>query len=226
MLHVRHCLQNFSWQHQLLDFFPPATSEHSERYRHALGAGDSSVFGASDSWSKGLRFKSRQERRENFLLQGQLSVPSLILVSVPPPCYRSSTWKFRSFCQKYRCQVTVKHACTLRKLVSSLVFSVFGFAWSDLTRSMVVWCVQNAAASRGTSHVTTKQRCKYTTLVDIKKKNSIKSYSHSFGITCKRRESAREKRIALCKRDQRQQRRRYKVYTRKVHVRHFVRNEN
>ena len=32
-----------------------------------------------------------QERQENFLLQGQLSVLTLISVSVPPPCYRSST---------------------------------------------------------------------------------------------------------------------------------------
>ena len=35
--------------------------------------------------------ESRQERRENFLLQGQLSVLTLIWVSVPPPCYRRST---------------------------------------------------------------------------------------------------------------------------------------
>ena len=33
----------------------------------------------------------RQERRENFLLEGQLSVLTPIPVSVPPPCYRSST---------------------------------------------------------------------------------------------------------------------------------------
>ena len=31
-----------------------------------------------------------QERRENFILQGQLPVLALISVSVPPPCYRSS----------------------------------------------------------------------------------------------------------------------------------------
>ena len=40
---------------------------------------------------KGHRFESLQERRENFLLQGRLSVLTLISVSVPPPCYRSST---------------------------------------------------------------------------------------------------------------------------------------
>ena len=46
---------------------------------------------APDSWLKGPGFKSLQERRENFLLQGRLSVLTLISVSVPPPCYRSST---------------------------------------------------------------------------------------------------------------------------------------
>ena len=43
-----------------------------------------------------------------------------------------------------------------------------------------------AAVSRGTSYVTTKQCCKYTTSVEIQ--NSIKKkesyYSHSFRITC------------------------------------------
>ena len=35
--------------------------------------------------------QSLLERRENFLLQGRLSVLTLISVSVPPPCYHSST---------------------------------------------------------------------------------------------------------------------------------------
>ena len=38
---------------------------------------------------KGLGFKPWQERLENVLLQGQLSVLTLVSVSVPP-CYRSS----------------------------------------------------------------------------------------------------------------------------------------
>ena len=54
------------------------------------GSGDSLVVRASDLWLKGSGFKSQQERRENFLLQGQLFVLTLILVSVPPLCYRSS----------------------------------------------------------------------------------------------------------------------------------------
>ena len=56
-----------------------------------LGGGDSSVVRAPDSWLKGRGFESLLERRENFLLQGRLSVLTLISVSVPPPCYHSST---------------------------------------------------------------------------------------------------------------------------------------
>ena len=57
----------------------------------AFGGGDSSVVRAPDSWLKGRGFESLLERRENFLLQGRLSVLTLISVSVPPPCYHSST---------------------------------------------------------------------------------------------------------------------------------------
>ena len=55
------------------------------------GGGDSSVVRAPDSWLKGRGFESLLERRENFLLQGRLSVLTLISVSVPTPCYHSST---------------------------------------------------------------------------------------------------------------------------------------
>ncbi len=55
------------------------------------GGGDSSVVRAPDSWLKGRGFESLLEQRENFLLQGRLSVLTLISVSIPPPCYHSST---------------------------------------------------------------------------------------------------------------------------------------
>ena len=55
------------------------------------GDGDSSVVRTPDSWLKGHGFESLQEQRENFPLQGQLSVLTLILISVPPLCYCSST---------------------------------------------------------------------------------------------------------------------------------------
>ena len=60
--------------------------------------GDSSVVRAPDSWLKGRGFESLQDRRDFFLsfflsffLQGRLSVLTLISISVPPPCYCSST---------------------------------------------------------------------------------------------------------------------------------------
>ena len=63
----------------------------SELKTKCRGGGDSSVVRAPDSWLKGRGFESLLERRENFLLQGRLSVLTLISVSVPPPCYHSST---------------------------------------------------------------------------------------------------------------------------------------
>ena len=50
---------------------------------------------------------------KNCPFHGQLPVQTLISVSVPPPCYCSSTKRSRSFCQTCRWQVTDKHTCTL-----------------------------------------------------------------------------------------------------------------
>ena len=69
-----------------VDCYKFATIQHAK-----VGGGDSSVVRAPDSWLKGRGFESLLERRENFLLHGQLSVLTLISVSVPPPCYHSST---------------------------------------------------------------------------------------------------------------------------------------
>ena len=55
------------------------------------GEQDSSVVRVPDSRLKGHGFEFRQEWQENFLLQGHLSVLTLISVSVPPPCHHSST---------------------------------------------------------------------------------------------------------------------------------------
>ena len=60
---------------------------------HNQGGRDSSVVRVPDSWLKGHGFESLQERQENFLLQGWLSVLTLISVSVLLPCYCSSKWK-------------------------------------------------------------------------------------------------------------------------------------
>ena len=59
---------------------------------NSKGGGDSSVVRAPDSWLKGRGFESLLERRENFLLQGRLSVLTLISVSIPPPCYHSNSY--------------------------------------------------------------------------------------------------------------------------------------
>ena len=74
----------------------------------------SSVVTAPDSWSKGHGFESRQQRRENVLFQGQLSVLTLISLFDPPRVTAVARKKSRSFCQKCRWLVTTKHACTLR----------------------------------------------------------------------------------------------------------------
>ena len=54
-------------------------------------SGDSLVVRALDSWSKGPWFESPREQWENYLLHSQLSVLTLLLVSIPPLCYCSST---------------------------------------------------------------------------------------------------------------------------------------
>ena len=61
----------------------PSEYNHGER--------DSSVVRALDSWLKGCGFESLQEQWENVILQGWLSALTFISVSLPPPCYCSST---------------------------------------------------------------------------------------------------------------------------------------
>ena len=82
------------------------TSKQYVRKNKNWGGGDSSVVRAPDSWLKGRGFESLLERRENFLLQGRLSVLTLISVSVPSTTVARK--KSRLFCQKCRWQVTAK----------------------------------------------------------------------------------------------------------------------
>ena len=79
---------------------------------HKHGGGDGSVVRALDLGSKGPGFKSLLERQENFLLQSQLSVLTLISVSVQPRVTAVARKRPWSFCQKRRLQL--KHAYTLR----------------------------------------------------------------------------------------------------------------
>ena len=74
---------------------------------------DSLLVRAPDSWSKGCEFESLQERLENFLLQSQLCVLTLIACPFHSLVYAVACKRARSFCQKCRWQVTPKHAYTL-----------------------------------------------------------------------------------------------------------------
>ena len=58
-------------------------------------------------------------------------------------------------------QVTTGHACSLRMWIC--------MKWHYMVHGCMVYaeCAEMAAVSCGTSHVTIKQRCKYTTSVDI-----------------------------------------------------------
>ena len=56
--------------------YPFTATPQSPSRSVVLGRGNSSVVTASDSWSKGPRFESGQEWRENYFLHGQLSVLS------------------------------------------------------------------------------------------------------------------------------------------------------
>ena len=126
--------------------------------------GDSSVVRAPDSWLKGRDFESLQERRENFLPQGRLSVLTLISVSVLPRVTPVARKRSRSFCQKYRWQVTAKHACTLRMW---LCMKWHGAWLYGVCRT----CAETAAVSCGTSHASAVS----TSLRWIFKKRAIKS---------------------------------------------------
>ena len=66
-----------------------------------------------DSKSKGCKFKSWQKWRENFLLWNSLSVLTPIQCLLHPRITTVACKRPRSFCQKYRRQVTPKHAYTL-----------------------------------------------------------------------------------------------------------------
>ena len=105
---------------------------------------------------------------------------ALISLPVPPPCYAQVARKrSRSFCQKCRWQVTAKHTCTPTHEVDVTIMHGY-MVYTERA--------ETAAVSRGTSHLTTKKSCKYTTSVDLFFFffffffffNAIKRYSHSF----------------------------------------------
>ena len=74
---------------------------------------DSLLVRAPDSWSKGCEFESRQDRRENFLLQSQLCVLTLVRCPFHPHVTPVTRKRPRSFCPKCRWQVTSIHTYIL-----------------------------------------------------------------------------------------------------------------
>ena len=111
---------------------------------HNRGA-DSLVVRAPDSWLKGRGFESLQERRENFLLQGRLSVLTLIRYPFHARVTAVARKRSRSFCQKCRWQVTAKHTYTLRMWL----YMKWHGAWLYGVHRT---CTETAAVSCGTSH--------------------------------------------------------------------------
>ena len=77
------------------------------------GSWDSLLVRAPDSWSKDCEFEPWQEQRENFILQSQLCVLTLIRCPFHPCVTAVACKRPQSLCQKCRWQVTPKHAYTL-----------------------------------------------------------------------------------------------------------------
>ena len=104
-----------------LHYGQPQSSVWLIRYHGALSvfffffpvSQDSLLVRTPDSRSKGCEFESWQEQRENFLLQGQLCVLTLIRCRFHPCVTAVTSKRPRSFCQKCKWQVTRKHAYTL-----------------------------------------------------------------------------------------------------------------
>ena len=111
----------------------------------------------------GRGFESLQERWENFLLQGQISVLTFISVLFNPHVTAVAHKRSRSFCQRCRWQVTAKHAYTLH-----ILWMMWHGAWFY---GVHITCTETAAVSCSTSHA----RAVSTPLWWIFKKRAKKS---------------------------------------------------
>ena len=101
---------------------------------------------------KGRGFESLQERRENFLLQGRLSVLTVISVSVPPPVLRQEHVKDPGHSAK---------SAGGRLQLNTHTPYVCGFAWLYGVHRT---CAETAAVSCGTTSVDI-QKTRYKKLV-------------------------------------------------------------
>ena len=143
-----------------------------------MGSGDSLVVRPSDSWWKGPGFESRQERRENILLRGQLSVLTLIFCTCSTPVLPQQHVKDPGHSTK---------SGGGRLQLNTHTPYLCGFEWSvTVNWCMVKWCkcihrtsAETAAVSRGTSHATTKECYQHTASVDIKNTRYKRIVTHS-----------------------------------------------
>ena len=76
----------------------------------SISTWDNLLVKALGFWLKGCKFESWQKRRENVLLQSQLYVLTLIRCPFHPRVTAVARKRPRSLSQKYRWQVTPKHA--------------------------------------------------------------------------------------------------------------------
>ena len=75
--------------------------------RFCSGGRDSLLVRAPDSWLKGCKFRSGQERQENFLLKSWLCVLTLIWCPFHPCVTAVASERPWSFCKKCRWQVNL-----------------------------------------------------------------------------------------------------------------------
>ena len=113
-------------------------------------SGDSSVVRAPDSWAPDSRIRVPAGAAGEYSSPGSTFCADSYYTRVTTVPYKIS----RLFWQKCRWHVTAKHACTLRTWLC--------MKWRDIAHGCMVYTehAKTATVSRGTSHVTTKQRCK------------------------------------------------------------------
>ena len=123
-----------------------------------------------DLWSKGPRFESPQESRENFLFQGKLSVllnESYFGYPFHPHATSLAHKRSLSLHQKCRWLVTAKHTCTLpvwlwmrwhcQLVHGCIVYTKLVLRWEKFQFQVALAMQQPNSAVR----------CQYTTLVDV-----------------------------------------------------------
>ena len=133
-----------------------------------MGRGGSSVVRALGSWLKVFGYVFPQEQQENFLLQGQPSVLTLFW------------YLFHLVLPQQHVKDPSHSAKSAGDRLQLNTHALYIIMWLQIKWHckwcMVVWCTQKVHQHSNSftwhqpkSHVKTKQRCQYTTSVDIKK---------------------------------------------------------